>query len=149
MEHGWEATHVAKPSRAGDPVSKRGTTGGAAPGRTERGREHVPEDDPLAVVVNADVNTPFAFALRQALKEAAPGKAEAKEVKEKEDKKAEVKRKRCADCWNCIIFRDENGHLMGRCKKNLWLKPTYSYEDINNDRVRRWHADCPEYDDSE
>ncbi|MER3405714.1 MAG: hypothetical protein C4289_11610 [Chloroflexota bacterium] len=149
MSNEVEATHVAKPSRAGDPASGRGT-GGAAPGRAERSRERLPEEDPLAVVANAEVNTAFAFALRQALKEAAPEKPEVKEEKEeKEEKKAEVKRKRCADCWNCIIFKDENGHLMGRCKKNLWLKPTYSYEDINNDRVRRWHADCPEYDDSE
>jgi hypothetical protein len=90
------------------------------------------------------MNTPFAFALRQALKDTEPEKPKAVE-----DRKAEAKRKRCADCWNCIIYKDESGGLMGKCRKGLWQKPVYSYEEVNSDRVRRWHADCPEYDDSE
>jgi hypothetical protein len=136
---------VAKPIRPGDQAGKQGA-GGAAPGRVERSGHQASDEDPLAAARNAEVNTAFAFALRQALTDAAPAPSPVKE-KDKEEKKTE--RKRCADCWNCIIFKEEGGQLMGRCRKNLWLRPTYSYEEINSDRVRRWHADCPEYDDSE
>lgn len=55
----------------------------------------------------------------------------------------------CADCWNALTFKDASGRQMARCAKDLWLKPAYSYEDLNNNRVRRWHAECPEYDDTE
>lgn len=57
--------------------------------------------------------------------------------------------KLCADCWNALTFKDDAGRQMARCALDLWVKPAYSYEDLNNHRVRRWHADCPAYDDSE
>jgi hypothetical protein len=57
--------------------------------------------------------------------------------------------KYCADCWNALTFKDERGRQMARCAKDLWVKPAVTYEELNSHRVRRWYADCPEYDDSE
>ena len=55
----------------------------------------------------------------------------------------------CADCWHAVTFTDERGNTMVRCEKNLWVRPVYSYKELNRDRVRRWHAVCPEYDDGD
>jgi hypothetical protein len=57
--------------------------------------------------------------------------------------------KLCANCWNALTFKDESGRQMARCAKNLWVKPAFTYEELNSHKVRRWYADCPEYDDSE
>ena len=55
----------------------------------------------------------------------------------------------CADCWHATTFNDKRGNTMTRCEKNLWVRPVYSYDELNRDRVRRWHVVCPEYDDSD
>jgi hypothetical protein len=55
----------------------------------------------------------------------------------------------CADCWYAVTFTGEKDQLMARCEKNLWMRPVYTHDDLNQDKVRRWHAVCPEYDDSE
>jgi hypothetical protein len=57
--------------------------------------------------------------------------------------------KLCANCWHAKVFKAPDGRQMARCEKNLWVRPFYTYEDLNANRVRRWYADCPEYDDSE
>lgn len=79
-----------------------------------------------------------------------PEKAEKVGLRNEETRPQEERKlQRCADCWNAIVFKDERGRLMARCAKNLWMRPSYTYEDLNTDKVRRWHADCPEFDDSE
>ncbi|MGH2370889.1 MAG: hypothetical protein ACRDI2_22150, partial [Chloroflexota bacterium] len=55
----------------------------------------------------------------------------------------------CADCWNALTFKDADGRQLARCAKDLWVKPAYTYEELNSHKVRRWYADCPAYDDSE
>ena len=62
---------------------------------------------------------------------------------------SEQEAQHCADCWHAVTFTDERGSTMARCEKNLWVRSVYSYEELNRDRVRRWHAVCPEYDDSD
>ena len=57
--------------------------------------------------------------------------------------------KPCADCWNALTFKDAGGRQMARCAKDLWVKASVTVEELNGHRVRRWYADCPEYDDSE
>ncbi|CAA9300359.1 MAG: hypothetical protein AVDCRST_MAG77-5943 [uncultured Chloroflexi bacterium] len=57
--------------------------------------------------------------------------------------------KLCANCFNAKTFKDTDSRMMTRCAQDLWLRPAYTLEDLNNNRVRRWHADCPEYDDEE
>jgi hypothetical protein len=39
--------------------------------------------------------------------------------------------------------------MMARCAKDLWVRHSFTLEDLNANRVRRWYANCPEYDDSE
>jgi hypothetical protein len=55
----------------------------------------------------------------------------------------------CANCWNATTFKDESGRTMARCAKNLWVIPAVTVEQLNANRLRRWYAVCPEYDDSE
>lgn len=62
---------------------------------------------------------------------------------------AEQETQHCADCWNAVTFTDERDSTMARCEKNLWVRSVYTHEELNLDKVRRWHAVCPEYDDSE
>ena len=57
--------------------------------------------------------------------------------------------KLCADCWNALTFKDEGGRQMARCAKDLWVRAAFTYEELNANRIRRWYADCPAYDDSE
>ena len=57
--------------------------------------------------------------------------------------------KLCANCWNALTFKDERGRHMARCAKDLWVRPAFTYDELNSNKVRRWYADCPEYDDSE
>lgn len=56
--------------------------------------------------------------------------------------------KPCADCWHAKVFR-RDGVSMARCELDLWVKPVIPNKDLNSNDVRRWYADCPEYDDSE
>ena len=55
----------------------------------------------------------------------------------------------CANCWNASTFKDDGGRMMARCAKDLWVRNSFTLEDLNGNRVRRWYANCPEYDDSE
>jgi len=55
----------------------------------------------------------------------------------------------CANCWNATTYKDNSGKMMARCAKDLWVKPTFTLDDLNGNRIRRWYANCPEYDDSE
>lgn len=57
--------------------------------------------------------------------------------------------KLCADCWNAITFKDERGRQLARCSKDLWVRAAFTYDELNNNKIRRWYADCPEFDDSE
>jgi hypothetical protein len=55
----------------------------------------------------------------------------------------------CANCWNATTYKDSSGKMMARCAKDLWVKPSFTLDDLNGNRIRRWYASCPEYDDSE
>ena len=55
----------------------------------------------------------------------------------------------CANCWNATTFKDERGRMMARCAKDLWVRPAFTLDELNGNGVRRWYANCPEYDDSE
>jgi hypothetical protein len=57
--------------------------------------------------------------------------------------------KPCANCWNALTFKDDRGRMMARCGQDLWVKPSFTVEDLNSNRVRRWYGDCPAYDDTE
>ena len=46
-------------------------------------------------------------------------------------------------------FKDDRGATMARCGQDLWVRPAFTLEDLNANRIRRWYADCPRYDDSE
>ena len=82
---------------------------------------------------------------RQAQTQAAP----VDEAPEKEEALERRETQFCADCWNAKTFKDDSGRQMARCARDLWVKPACTYQDLNNNKVRRWYADCPEYDDSE
>lgn len=75
--------------------------------------------------------------------------AETEAGAEDEEKEAARHTKLCADCWNALTFKDTDGRQLARCGKDLWVRPAYTYEELNNNRIRRWYGDCPEYDDSE
>jgi len=55
----------------------------------------------------------------------------------------------CANCWNASTYKDETGKAMARCTKDLWIKASFTLEELNGNKIRRWYADCPGYDDSE
>lgn len=84
------------------------------------------------------------FLLQQALKEQDPDKDATATLTEETD----VSKKDCADCWHAKVFR-RDGLSMARCSLGLWVKPVITDEQLNSGSVRRWYADCPEYDDSE
>jgi hypothetical protein len=75
----------------------------------------------------------------------APAEEAAAEAEEEERRESGL----CADCWNALTFKDSEGRQLARCGKDLWVKTSYSYDELNNNKIRRWYADCPEYDDSE
>jgi hypothetical protein len=83
--------------------------------------------------------------IQQALREQKPATAppEASEPDE-----AAPPLKPCAECWHAKVFR-RDGVLVARCELDLWVKPVLSNVELNANAVRRWYADCPEYDDSE
>jgi hypothetical protein len=85
-------------------------------------------------------------ALQQAQQRTEPEETAAAEAEEsREQRELQL----CANCWNAQTFKDASGRLMARCAKDLWVKPVYTYEELNSNKVRRWYATCPEYDDSE
>lgn len=66
-----------------------------------------------------------------------------------DESEAAQQTKLCANCWNAITFKNQTGRAMARCAKDLWIKPAYTLEELNTNKIRRWFVDCPEYDDSE
>ena len=68
---------------------------------------------------------------------------------EVEEAVVDTETKPCANCWNALTFKDERGQSMARCGQDLWVRPAFTLEDLNANRIRRWYADCPRYDDSE
>jgi hypothetical protein len=121
-----------RPSRAPGGAS-RGPSGGSNLG----------DDSPA--------QTNLGLLLQRALKEAEQS-AQTAETVEPEDVVEAIEdrdTKLCANCWNALTFKEDSGRMMARCAKDLWVRPTYSVEDLNTNRVHRWYADCPEYDDEE
>ena len=85
-------------------------------------------------------------ALQQAQQTSTQPAVEQEDVEEAiEDRETKL----CANCWNALTFKEGEGRTMARCGKDLWIRPAYTLDDLNAHRVRRWYADCPEYDDSE
>lgn len=82
--------------------------------------------------------------LQQALREQKP----AAPAEEREADEAPAPVKPCADCWHAKTFR-RDGVSMARCELDLWVKPVITNADLNGNIVRRWYADCPEFDDSD
>ena len=82
--------------------------------------------------------------LQQALREQKP----AVEAVTPEETEPAAPAKPCADCWHAKVFRRE-GVSMARCELDLWIKPVITDTELNDNAVRRWYVDCPEYDDSE
>ena len=68
---------------------------------------------------------------------------------ETEDAVLDTETKPCANCWNALTFKDDRGATMTRCAQDLWVRPAFTLDDLNANRIRRWYADCPRYDDSE
>ncbi len=99
---------------------------------------------------DAPAQTNLGLLLQQALARQqtaeAPPQEQAPEAEEAEQARGT---KLCADCWNALTYKDEQGRQMARCAKDLWVKPAFTYDELNSNKVRRWYADCPEYDDSE
>lgn len=75
--------------------------------------------------------------------------APAAEAEEAAEAVAQRESKLCADCWNALTFKDDRGRMMARCQQDLWVKPAYTVDELNANKVRRWYGDCPAYDDSE
>jgi hypothetical protein len=123
-----------RPSRAPGGAS-RGSGGSSSPG----------DDSPA--------QTNLGLLLQRALKEA----EQAQQVEAAEPDAADnvargsddLETKLCANCWNALTFKDERGEMLARCEKDLWVKQTFTLQDLNTHRIRRWYADCPAYDDSE
>jgi hypothetical protein len=88
-----------------------------------------------------------ALAAQQTAQQTAEAPEEAAATEEAEETGRGLKP--CADCWNALTFKDATGRQLARCAKDLWVKPSVTYEELNNHKVRRWYVDCPEYDDSE
>ncbi len=86
-------------------------------------------------------------ALQQAQQRAEPEEASA--AAEAEPAREQRELQLCANCWNAQTFKDASGRLMARCAKDLWVKPVFTYEELNSNKIRRWYASCPEYDDSD
>jgi len=57
--------------------------------------------------------------------------------------------KLCSNCWNAVTYKGDTARMMARCSKDLWIRPSFTLDELNAHKVRRWYADCPEYDDSE
>jgi len=93
--------------------------------------------------------TNLGLLLQRALQQQAQQTTQPVEAEALEEAIEDRETKLCANCWNALTFKDDGGRMMARCGKDLWVRVSYSVEDLNANRVRRWYADCPEYDDSE
>ena len=98
---------------------------------------------------DAPAQTNLGLLLQRALEAQQSAQAAAPEEPAVAEEAQSAGTKLCANCWNALTFKDESGRQMARCAKNLWVKPAFTYEELNSHKVRRWYADCPEYDDSE
>jgi hypothetical protein len=99
---------------------------------------------------DSPAQTNLGLLLQRALQQqAAQSTQPAVEPDEVEDAVVDTETKLCANCWNALTFKDERGVTMARCGEDLWARPSYTAEDLNANRIRRWYADCPRYDDSE
>lgn len=103
-------------------------------------------DDDVPAQTNLGVLLQRALAAQQTA-QAAEAPAQEPDVEEREEAGKDTKF--CADCWNALTFKDQSGRQMARCGKDLWVRPAYTYDELNAHKVRRWFVDCPEYDDSE
>lgn len=115
------------------------------PGRSQGPRESggsAGEDGPA----QTNLGLLLQRALQQAQQTSAQPAVEPEEVIEAvEDRETKL----CANCWNALTFKESDGRTMARCGKDLWIRAAFALDDLNAHRVRRWYADCPEYDDSE
>jgi hypothetical protein len=86
-------------------------------------------------------------AMQAAQQSAEPGEqtAEAQEDQAEELRQTQL----CANCWHAVTFKEEGGRTMARCELDLWVQSAYTVEELNAHKIRRWYANCPEYDDSE
>jgi hypothetical protein len=119
-----------------------------APGGASRGSGGNPasgDDSPA--------QTNLGLLLARALKEAEQAQqVEAADVDTADDgvlADEDLETKLCANCWNALTFKDDSGHMLARCEKDLWVKESFTVQDLNTHRIRRWYIDCPAYDDSE
>ena len=98
---------------------------------------------------DSPAQTNLGLLLQRALQQAQQSTEAGVEPQEVEEAVEDRETKLCANCWNALTFKDESGRTMARCGKDLWVRPAFTLEDLNANKVRRWYADCPEYDDSE
>ena len=119
-----------RPGRSGGGPSRDG--GGAS------GSEESPAQTNLGLLLQR--------ALQQQAQQNTQQTVEPADVEEAHDDR---ETKLCANCWNALTFKNDSGRMMARCGKDLWVRASYSVDDLNTNKVRRWYADCPEYDDSE
>jgi hypothetical protein len=99
---------------------------------------------------DSPAQTNLGLLLQRALQQAQqtstqPGVEQEDVIEAVEDRETKL----CANCWNALTFKEPDGRTMARCGKDLWIRPAFTLDDLNAHRVRRWYADCPEYDDSE
>lgn len=121
------------------------------PSRGPGGASRGPGNNPTRSSDDSPAQTNLGLLLQRAL-EAAKQQPEAEQTVAPEEAAEAVEEretKLCANCWNALTFKDDSGRHMARCAKDLWIKPSFAVDDLNKNRVRRWYADCPAYDDEE
>jgi hypothetical protein len=114
------------------------------PGGASRGPGGPPPRDD-----DSPAQTNLGLLLQRALQQAQQSEAQSVEPEELVEVVEDLETKPCANCWNALTFKDDRSQMMARCEKDLWVKAAYTVEDLNSNRIRRWYADCPAYDDSE
>ncbi|MGI8424939.1 MAG: hypothetical protein ACR2NO_12650 [Chloroflexota bacterium] len=94
--------------------------------------------------------TNLGLLLQRALQQQAQASTQpAAEAQEVDEAIGDTEIKPCANCWNALTFKDTRGGTMARCGLDLWVRPAFTLDDLNANRIRRWYVDCPAYDDSE
>jgi hypothetical protein len=139
VSYAWTTIHEHREERLNPRRPPRG------PGGASRGPGGPPPRDE-----DTPAQTNLGLLLQRALQQAQ--QSEAQPTVEPEDVATAVEdfeTKLCANCWNALTFKDDQARMMARCAKDLWVKPAFTTQELNNNKVRRWYADCPEYDDSE
>lgn len=107
--------------------------------------------NPVGGADDSPAQTNLGLLLQRAMQAAQQSAEPGEQGPEQEQLDAEELRETqlCANCWHAITFKDEHGRMMARCELDLWLKPAYTVEELNGNKVRRWYANCPGYDDSD